>query len=205
MGESHQQLRRVSDRYQWEKDRALLPEHERRDSGATERDTGLTREDLEFQIEFDTARATAGLATRLGVAEGTRLLRRTYKTWRRGDAAPLSLIRSWLPYDLVAANPALLSAENEPWPGGTHHQLSTIGVEIDRVVDEVTVRRPSRAETRLFDLTPGTPLLVVHKTSIDTTGRVVEVAEVALPGDRTQVVSTTRLDRWPASGDTRRG
>jgi GntR family transcriptional regulator len=205
MGESHQRLRRVSDRYQWEKDRALLPEDERRGSGAIERDTGLTREDLEFQIKFDTARAAAELATRLGVAEGTKLLRRTYQTWRRGDAAPLSLVRSWLPYDLVAANPALLSAENEPWPGGTHHQLSTIGVEIDRVVDEVTVRRPSRAETLLFDLTPGAPLLVVHKTSIDTTGRVVEVAEVVLPGDRAELVSTTRLHRWPAAGDTRRG
>ncbi|GAA4598175.1 hypothetical protein GCM10023194_74980 [Planotetraspora phitsanulokensis] len=202
MGESRQRLRRVSDRYQWEKDRALLPEEERRGSGATERDTGLTREDLDFQIQFSTTRATAGLAKRFGVREGTKLLRRTYRTWRRGDAAPLSLVRSWLPYDLVAANPALLSAENEPWPGGTHHQLSTIGVEIDRVVDEVTVRRPSRAERTLFDLTPGTALLVVRKTSIDTTGRVAEVAETVLPGDRAEVVSTIRLHRWP---DTRRG
>ncbi|GAA4575527.1 UTRA domain-containing protein [Planotetraspora kaengkrachanensis] len=202
MGESRQRLRRVSDRYQWEKDRALLPEEERRGSGATEHDTGLTREDLEFQIRFSTTRATAELAGRLGVGEGTKLLRRTYRTWRRGETAPLSLVRSWLRYDLVAANPALLSADNEPWPGGTHHQLSTIGVEIDQVVDEVTVRRPSRAERILFDLAPGTALLVVRKTSIDTTGRVVEVAETVLPGDRAEVVSTTRLHRWP---DTRRG
>ncbi|GII59495.1 transcriptional regulator [Planotetraspora thailandica] len=199
MGVYRQRLRRTSDRHQWEKDRALLPEHERRTTGATERDTGLTRDDLEFQITFATEPAGADLARRFGVARGTLLLRRAYRTRRRGDTAPLSLITSRLPYDLVAGNPDLLRPENEPWPGGTHHQLSTIGVEIDRVVDEVTVRRPRRDEAKVFGLRPGTPVLVVRKTSIDTTCRVVEVAEIVLPGDRTELVSTTRLHRWPPS------
>jgi GntR family transcriptional regulator len=200
MGGFRQRLRRASDRYQWEKDRALLPEDERRRTGATERDTGLAREDLDFGIDFATAYADADLAARFGVPRGTRLLRRSYRTGRRGERAPLSHVRSWLLYDLVAANPALLSAENEPWPGGTYHQLATVGIEIDRVVDEVTVRIADQSEAESLDLPLGAPLLVIHKTSIDTNGRVVEVAEIVLPGDRAELVSTIHLHRWPQHG-----
>ncbi len=41
--------------------------------------------------------------------------------------------RSWLVYDLVASNPDLLDPSNEPWPGGTQHQLSTVGIELARI------------------------------------------------------------------------
>jgi GntR family transcriptional regulator len=194
---ARRRLRRTTDRYQWEKDRALLPEDERRRAGAAERDTGLAREELEFSTEFGSAPAGAELARRFGVPEGTRMLRRTYRTRARGENAPLSLVISWLVYDMAAANPALLRPENEPWPGGTPHQLSTIGIEIDRVVDEVTVRLPLPEEARTLDVPGGVPVLVLRKTSIDTAGRVVEIAECVLPGDRAEIVSTTRLQPWP--------
>ncbi|GLX00231.1 UTRA domain-containing protein [Microtetraspora sp. NBRC 16547] len=197
MTASRRRLRRTTDRYQWEKDRALLSEDERRRAGAAERDTGLTREELEFSTEFGSVPADAELARWFGVPEGTRMLCRSYQTRARGESAPLSLARSWLVYDMVAANPALLSPENEPWPGGTPHQLSTIGIEIDRVVDEVTVRLPRPKEAEILDVAGDLPVLVLRKTSIDTMGRVVEVAECVLPGDRTEIVSTTRLAPWP--------
>ncbi|MEW9531252.1 UTRA domain-containing protein [Microbispora sp. NPDC049125] len=197
MGRRRPRVRRTADRYQWEKDRALLPEGERRRTGATEHDTGLAKDDLAFDIDYVTERAGAELAGRFGVPEGTRLLHRRYRTSPGESEEPLSLIDSWLVYDLVASNPDLLTPENEPWPGGTQHQLSTVGIEVDRVVDEVSGRPAEPGEARILGLSPGRPVLVLRKTSIDTTGRVVEVAEVTLPGDRAEVVSTTELRRWP--------
>ncbi|ETK30499.1 UTRA domain-containing protein [Microbispora sp. ATCC PTA-5024] len=197
MDESRRRLRRSPERYQWEKDRALLPESERRRTGATEHDTGLRKEDLDFDIAYGTAPADAELARRFGVPEGTKLLHRRYRTQEADDEATLSLVNSWLVHDMVARNPDLLNPENEPWPGGTQHQLKTVGIEVDRVVDEVVSRRPEPGEAELLGVAPDAPVLVLRKTSIDTRDRVVEVSEVSLPGDRAEIVSTTRLRPWP--------
>ncbi|MGW3363606.1 GntR family transcriptional regulator [Streptosporangium canum] len=191
-----QRVRRTTERYQWEKNRVRLPEEERRKTGATEKDTGLTIDDLSFHAEYATIEATEDLATRFGVPAGTRLLHRVYRTASRKENAPLSLIRSWLVYDMAAVNADLLSADNEPWPGGTQHQLFTIGIEIDRIVDEVTARPPQPDEAETLDIEAGVSVLVLRKTSIDTEGRVVEIAESILPGDRTELVYTTQLERW---------
>jgi GntR family transcriptional regulator len=190
-------LLRSPDRYQWEKDRALLPESERCRTGATEHDTGLVREDLDFDITYDATPAGAELAERFGVPEGTTLLHRRYLTRQAGEESTLSLVDSWLVYDMVAPNPDLLSAGKEPWPGGTQHQLSTLGIEVDRVTDEVITRFPEPGEAAALGIRREAPVLVLRKTSIDTGGRVVEVAEVVLPGDHTKLVSTTRLRPWP--------
>jgi GntR family transcriptional regulator len=45
-------------------------------------------------------------------------------------------------------------------------------------------------------LPPGTSLIVLGKTSYDTTGHVVEHSFVRLPGDRTVMTFVTPLERW---------
>jgi len=44
----------------------------------------------------------------------------------------------------------------------------------------------------------GVAVLVLRKISYDTDDRPVEVADVVMPGDRTELVYTTDLKRWPA-------
>lgn len=192
-------VRRTTERYQWEKDRALLPEDERRTEGATEQDTGLTFGDLHFSAEFDAIPADADLAEAFGLPEGTKLLRRVYRTRSNDESAPFNLSRSHLVYDMAAQNPALLSADNEPWPGGTQHQLHTIGVEVARITDEITARPPSPDEAEALEIDAGVSVIVLRKHLIDTQGRVVEVADVLMPGDRTRLVYTTELTRWAAA------
>ncbi|GII20852.1 GntR family transcriptional regulator [Planosporangium mesophilum] len=193
---ARQRTRRTTERYQWEKDRVHLPESERRATGATEQDTGLSPADLAFAVEYGTEAANVELAEAFGVAAGTRLLRRVYRTGKKGEGAPLGESTSYLLYDMVSANPDLLFAENEPWPGGTMHQLSTVGIEIDHIVDEVTARPPTADEIDRLEIPPGVAVIALRKTSVDTTGRVVEVADIVWPGDRTTLVYTTQLKRW---------
>ncbi|MBK1784543.1 GntR family transcriptional regulator [Prauserella cavernicola] len=189
-------VRRTTDRYQWEKDRVRLGEDERRNSGTTEHDTGVDVQELEFFAKYSTVSASESLGQAFNVAPGTKLLHRSYRTRLRAEDAPLSLIDSYLVFDKASANPALLSDENEPWPGGTQHQLSTIGIEVDRVIEEVVARPPTVFEAEQLEIGAGTSVMALRKFSIDTNGDVVEVSDVILPGDRTVAVYTTHLKNW---------
>jgi GntR family transcriptional regulator len=190
--------RHHSERYQWEKDRARLSPEERSKTGATEFDTGLELPDLAFRAEYSTVQANKRLADRFGIQVGASLLKRDYFTSSRSENAPLNIVHSYLVYDVVAANPDLLKVDNEPWPGGTQSQLYSIGIELDRIVDEITARPPLPDESRILALEAGVSVLVLLKTSIDINGRVVEFSEVILPGDRTEILYTTQLKRWDA-------
>lgn len=65
-----------------------VPEAQRRRTGATERDTGLTMQDLEFHAEFHPIPANQDLAAVFGVPVGATLLQQIYRTRsRREDAA----------------------------------------------------------------------------------------------------------------------
>lgn len=187
--------RRSTERYRWEKARVPLDEIERRKTGGTEHDTGLTVKDLRFHAEYAEVAADIELADAMGVPVGTGLLRRVYRTSVRTEPAPLSVSYSYLVLDMIKPNPDLLDPSKEPWPGGTQHQLSTVGIELDRIIDVVTARSPSPDEAELLCIDPRISCLTMRKTSYDTGNRVVEVADIVFPGDRTELVYTTALPR----------
>lgn len=187
---------RDNSRHQWEKDRARMPEATRAATGATEHETGLVLDDLVFFARYRELDAPGDLADTFGVPAGTVLLERTYRTRCSAEPAPFSLVSSYLVRDLIAANPALLDETREPWPGGTQHQLRTVGIEVARVEERFTARPPTPEEARELDLPSGTSVIVLRKTSYDIHGRVVDVSVVTLPGDRTELLFTTHLERW---------
>ncbi|MFJ8535718.1 UTRA domain-containing protein [Streptomyces sp. NPDC093591] len=187
---------RDNHRHQWEKDRARRPLATRAATGATERDTGLQMRDLVFHARYREVAASPELADAFGVPEGTPLLERAYRTRCSAESAPFSLVTSYLVRAMIAANPALLDAAHEPWPGGTQNQLHTVGIEVGRVEERVTARPPTPRQAWELGLPPGAPVILLRKTSYDITDRVVEISEVTLPGDRAELVFTTPLERW---------
>jgi GntR family transcriptional regulator len=188
---------RSNERHQWEKDRACHPLPARERTGVTERDTGLDMTDLVFSAAYRERAADDDLAAAFGVAPGTALLERLYRTRYEREEAPFDVSHSYLVREHVAANPALLDEANEPWPGGTPHQLRTVGIEVARVVERITAARPpTEEEARLLGMGPDTAVIVLRKTCQDTTGRVVEVSDVLLPGDRTELTFVTPLESW---------
>ncbi|MFF3514917.1 GntR family transcriptional regulator [Streptomyces sp. NPDC002573] len=187
---------RDNGRHQWEKNRAREPLAERARTGATEHDTGLRRQDLTIRARYREIEAPPELAEAFGVPEGTALVERTYRTRCVSGSAPFGLVTSYLVRELVAANPDLLDERNEPWPGSTQNQLFTVGIEVERVEERITARPPTPQEAEELELPPGTPVILLRKTSYDIDGRVVDVCDVTLPGDRTELVFTTPLERW---------
>jgi GntR family transcriptional regulator len=191
-----QRVRRVNDRYHWEKGRVHKSEDELRTKGATEVDTGLPVQDLTFSATYDQVKADERLAAMFNVLVGEPMLHRLYTAASASEQVPLSFNDSYIPLALIQANPDLLDQDREPWPGGTQRQLASVGIELDRIVDEVTARPPQGDEAERLGLHPGVSLIVVRKISVDTTDRVVEVSEIVMPGDRYELVYITPLERW---------
>ncbi|MFE2744120.1 GntR family transcriptional regulator [Streptomyces scopuliridis] len=187
---------RTNDRHQWEKDRAREPEAKRLETGSTEHDTGLEVDDLVFHASYRETKADKEIAEALGVPEGSALVERTYRTRYAAETAPFALVTSYLIRALIESNPDLLDAANEPWPGGTQNQLLSVGIELDRIEERVTARPPTPEEAEELELPPGTSVLLLRKTSFDLNDRVVEMSDVTLPGDRTEMLFATPLERW---------
>lgn len=187
--------RNANERYNWEKRRAALSEEERT-QWVAEHESGIAPQAIDFVAEFEEVEATPDLAAQFKVVAGTPLLHRIYRTADREEDATLLLNHSYIPLELISSNPDLLDPSKEPWPGGTLHQLGTVGIEVAQIVDEVTARPPSPDEARALGIESGISVLQIQKTSIDTEARVVEIAHAILAGDRTELVYSTELEPW---------
>ncbi|MEW1749524.1 GntR family transcriptional regulator [Streptomyces angustmyceticus] len=187
---------RTNLRHQWEKGRARGPLEERARNGTTEYETGLQGRDLVFHASYREIEADEGLARAFALPEGTALLERRYRTRYAAESTPFSLVTSYLVREAIAGNPELLDETNEPWPGGSQAQLHTVGIELGHIEERVTARPPTPDEAAELALPPRSSVLVLRKTSIGIDDRVVDVSDVILPGDRTEMLFTTYLERW---------
>lgn len=188
---------RSSERHQLEKDRAILPMPDRGEIGEAETNFDMSIGEQRFTSIYDVIDADEDQAKILNVAQGTPLLRRRFVSTDPHTNRLLSSSASYIPKSFVEGNPALLDEKNEPWPGGTLHQLSTVGIEIMRVVDQVTARMPTGAEAEAWDLPPGIPLLFCRRVSFDADDRAIEISDAEYPADRTELRFITPLKPWP--------
>lgn len=187
---------RRNTRYHEEKANVHAIEAERAAKGVSEYDSGISIQDLhEVSARYEVMSPPEDIAAVLQLAEGGKVLRRSYYR-RHAQGAGISGSTSYIPYELVAGNPELLDASREPWPGGTMHQLWTVGIEIGEIEDRILSDMPTAEEAADFDIPPGVSMFRLRKVSYDIDGRPVEVADIPLPGDRTELIYKTRLERW---------
>jgi GntR family transcriptional regulator len=187
---------RSSDRHQLEKDLVRASEQDRRSVGAAELDLGIPVEQLTVADRYDTIEPNDELCTVLGIEPDTPVLRREHETSDPQTGQRLSFSVSYIPRHLLEPNPVLLSEDCEPWPGGTQHQLHTVGIQIARIIDEVTAVMPTTVDAQRWGLEDGVPMLRVRRISIDTQDRVVELSDAEYPADRTELRFTTPLTLW---------
>lgn len=194
------QLRRIvrdSARHQVEKDLVVAPEQVRAATGAAETDMDTELNKFDFQAIYETITVDTELTHLFATGHESEFLRRTYelKDQRTGLRHAWSV--SHVPLPLIADHPSLLDSSNEPWPGGTQHQLHMVGIEITHVDDLVWAQMPSTVDTQHWGLTAGVPLLLVRRISYDTSDRVVEVSDATYPADRTELRFRTPLTPFP--------
>lgn len=187
---------RSNRRYEEEARLVAEPQEVRAQRGVAELDAGVSIESFaESTARYEVITPPADVAQDLALPPDAKVLRREYVR-RHAEGAGATRSTSYLPYEIVEGNPALLDERNEPWPGGTLHQLATVGVEVARIEDRITASLPTPAETEEQDIPPGVPVMRIRKISYDTTGRPVEVADVPAPADRMRLVYDTALPSY---------
>lgn len=186
---------RDSERHQQEKDLVRKPEEERRKFGLAESDMNVALEKVDFNATYAVT-VDEKISAAFELPSQTEFLVRIFEHSDKRSGRLEAWSISWLPKYLIEANPDIEDPANKAWPGGTMHQLYTVGIEVAKVVDEVSARMPSTVEQEAWSLTDGIPLFVVRRKSYDTAGRIVEISDAHYPSDRTQLVFHTPLTPW---------
>jgi len=136
---------------------------------------------LTWEHQTEVLPAPPHAAARLGLARGGRVTKTTYLL--RADGAPVQLAVSYEPAALTAGT-AVALPEQGPLAGrGVVERMRVIGVLIDGVTEEVSVRPASRSEAAALAVPAGAPVLVVDRAH-HAAGRAVETAEVLVPAER---------------------
>lgn len=154
-------------------------------------DHGVGLDEIEYECDFAEAVPPVGVADLLEVEHGTPVFAR-HMNMRLKDQRNAEQIRhSWHPLDLVAGTP-MTDPSLQPREGGVIAELAALGVTVTSIDEDVAVRMPTPEESYVMRVQGGVPVIIVTRVSRAGT-RVVEVAEMTMPGDRIELHYRTEL------------
>jgi GntR family transcriptional regulator len=99
------------------------------------------------------------------------------------DGEPVQLATSYEPAGLTDGTPVALPEQGPLAGRGVIERMAFIGIEIDEVVEELTVRQSFLAEAAVLALPPGAPVLHVERVH-RCAGEPVETADIVIPAER---------------------
>lgn len=117
-------------------------------------------------LSLETVGADATVAEALGIAEGDPVL--YVQRLRLSDSDPLAVLHNWLPADLLAVTEAQLERQ------GLYDLMRRAGIQLKIAHQQIGAKAASRAEAKQLDLSVGSPLLTLQRTTYDATGRAIE-------------------------------
>src|ERR1700722_7016041 len=112
------------------------------------------------------------------------------------DGEPVQLATSYEPAGLTAGTPVALPEQGPLAGRGVIERMAAIGITIDEVVEEVTVRQSFLAEAEALALAPGAPVLHVERLH-RSAGEPVETADIVVPAARFRLRYRFGLPRTP--------
>ncbi|MFI6210086.1 GntR family transcriptional regulator [Streptomyces sp. NPDC051041] len=137
-----------------------------------------------WESSSEQTEASGGVAERLGIEPGDRVMRTRYVFRDGGEAMMLST--SWEPLALTGRTPVMLPEEGPLGGMGVVERMAAIDVVVDNVTEEVGARPGLAEELLALGGVPGHVVLVVQRTFY-ASGRAVETADVVIPADRYRV------------------
>ena len=135
----------------------------------------LTREH-----EADRVPPPPAVARRLGLRPGSLTMRTRYVLCAGGAAVQLAL--SWEPVSLTAGTPVAVPEEGPLAGRGVIERMKSIGIIVDQVTEDISVRPALHAEAAVLGLAPGAPVLLVERSHL-AGGRAVETADIVVAAD----------------------
>ncbi|WP_329456771.1 GntR family transcriptional regulator [Streptomyces sp. NBC_01497] len=145
-------------------------------------------EGTEVSSERSVVAADSRTASVLEVPTGSALTEYVFTSRRLGSLR--SLARVYVPHSVAVLGEA--GASGSPWGGAVRDMLAAAGVQVMATVERVVSRFATSNEAQLLHIATRTPVLAVERLSTDANGQVVELALLVLPGDRAEVLLTTR-------------
>lgn len=149
----------------------------------------------DFSAESTLVDAVPDVSERLALSPGAQVMRTTYVY--RADGHPVQLATSHEPAAITAGTPVAVP-ESGPLAGaGVIARMDSIGVHIDAVMEEVSVRPPTPAEAATLLVPDGVHVFAVQR-EYRAASRPIEIADIVIPGDRYSLVYAFSV---PDAGD----
>ncbi|MDT3395235.1 GntR family transcriptional regulator [Streptomyces sp. B1866] len=138
-----------------------------------------------------TVPAPAGIAARLGIAEGDPCVRTWYEFLV--DDKPVQLSTSWEPYDLTAGTLVMLP-EGGPYAGkGVVGRMAEIGVTVTHAIERPEPGEATAQEATFLGVQRGALVTRIERTYYSDKGRAVETADIVVPAALCELVYEVRI------------
>jgi DNA-binding GntR family transcriptional regulator len=99
------------------------------------------------------------------------------------DSEPVQLATSYEPERVTAGTPVAVPEQGPLAGRGVIERMASIGIVVDEVVEEVSVRPSLLAESAALGMPAGAPALVIGRAHL-ASGQPVEAGEIVIAADR---------------------
>ena len=137
---------------------------------------------LSWEHQSDRAVAPAHIAQRLGLPDGDQVVTRT-RYLMSADGIPVQLATSYEPAALTAESLVPFPEQGRFAGRGVVERMRVIGIEVDQVTEEISVRPAVSAEAATLGIPAGSAVLAVERAH-RSADRTVEVSEIVVAADR---------------------
>ena len=137
---------------------------------------------LTWEYQSERVPAPAHVARRLRLPDGDQLVTRT-RYLMTSDGSPVQLATSYEPAAMTAQTPVPLPEQGTFAGRGVVERMQAIGIGVDQVVEEISVRPALSAEAAVLNIPAGSPVLLIER-SHRSGERTVETGEIVIAADR---------------------
>jgi GntR family transcriptional regulator len=137
---------------------------------------------VSWEYQSERVSAPAHVARRLRLPDGDHLVTRT-RYLMSADGSPVQLATSYEPAATTAQTPVPFPEQGTFAGRGVVERMQAIGIGVDQVVEEISVRPALSAEAAVLDIPAGSPVLLIER-SHRSGERTVETGEIVVAADR---------------------
>ena len=156
-------------------------EHPVTDGGDEAGDAGHAPR-LSWEYQSERVPAPAHVTRRLRLPDGDHLVTRT-RYLMSADGSPVQLATSYEPAATTAQTPVPFPEQGTFAGRGVVERMQAIGIGVDQVVEEISVRPALSAEAAVLGIPAGSPVLLIER-SHRCGERTVETGEIVIAADR---------------------
>ena len=137
---------------------------------------------VSWEYQSERVPAPAHVARRLRLPDGDHLVTRT-RYLMSADGSPVQLATSYEAAATTAQTPVPFPEQGTFAGRGVVERMQAIGIGVDQVVEEISVRPALSAEAAVLDIPAGFPVLLIER-SHRSGERTVETGEIVIAADR---------------------